>query len=317
MDYKYHLAKRGKWICPECGKRTFVLYVDDQGEPLHETVGKCDRLLNCGYHNPPRNYLQTYQNVKMSQYKQQYRPQRKESREPSYVEPNRLKESMNDNDNNNLVRFLSSIFPVDDVTRMVNDYYIGTSSSRWPGATVFWRVDDRGHIRNGKVMQYDPSTGHRVKKPYDQVSWVHSILNIPDYNLTHCLFGEHLLNEAGVNDTIFLVESEKTSLLMRGMFYDCCCVATGGCEMFSEALCEPLKGRDLVVLPDNGWFVKWGEVARKLRYSCRSVKIVDLMERVAQNPGDDVGDLIVEAVRSDSYDIARMIVDSIVNSPRL
>lgn len=325
MEHRYHLAKKGKWICPECGKRTFVLYVDERGNPLDETVGKCDRLLNCGFHNPPRNYFETHKKTKMSQYNQPFRPRRVEAREPSYIAPNVLKKSMGRVEDNSLVRFLTALFARDSlfdngnesaVMRMVNEYYIGTSD-RWQGATIFWRVDVSGRIRDGKVMAYD-STGHRVKQPHDLISWVHSDLKMPDYNLTHCLYGEHRLNRMGDDDVAFVVESEKTALLMSGLFYDCFCFATGGCEMFTEKICEPLAGRDLVVIPDNGWFDKWSNVARKLRYKCRSVKVLDIMETMARKPGDDVGDLIVEGITKGSYlDIARTIANATVNSPVL
>jgi len=41
---------------------------------------------------------------------------------------------------------------------------------------------------------------------------VHSILEIPKYNLKQCLFGLHLLNEN--LKQVAIVESEKTALIM-------------------------------------------------------------------------------------------------------
>ena len=56
-QYQYQLAKRGKWVCPECGRKTFVCYVDTNGNVLDEGVGKCDRADKCAYHYTPRQYF--------------------------------------------------------------------------------------------------------------------------------------------------------------------------------------------------------------------------------------------------------------------
>jgi hypothetical protein len=56
-QYKYNLDKSSKKsICPNCKKRTFVLYVEGEtGNYLSDDFGKCDRLTNCTYHKaPPR-----------------------------------------------------------------------------------------------------------------------------------------------------------------------------------------------------------------------------------------------------------------------
>ena len=45
--------------CPNCKvKQTFTLYLDgNTGEPIHPTVGICNRAIKCGYHYPPRQYF--------------------------------------------------------------------------------------------------------------------------------------------------------------------------------------------------------------------------------------------------------------------
>lgn len=54
-NFKYILDKSSKkHICPNCNKRTFVLYVDNEtGNYLTENFGKCDRSTNCNYHKAP------------------------------------------------------------------------------------------------------------------------------------------------------------------------------------------------------------------------------------------------------------------------
>lgn len=61
-SYRYTLERctgnRKKSICPNCGHRTFVRYIDvETGKPLGEDIGRCDREINCGYHKKPRDYF--------------------------------------------------------------------------------------------------------------------------------------------------------------------------------------------------------------------------------------------------------------------
>ena len=53
--FKYTLDKSSKkFVCPNCGKKRFVLYVDiDTGNYLTDDFGKCDREQNCNYHKAP------------------------------------------------------------------------------------------------------------------------------------------------------------------------------------------------------------------------------------------------------------------------
>lgn len=53
--FKYSLDKSSKkHICPNCNKKTFVLYIDTEtGEYLPTDYGRCDREQNCNYHKAP------------------------------------------------------------------------------------------------------------------------------------------------------------------------------------------------------------------------------------------------------------------------
>ena len=55
--YRYALDRSPrKWICPRCGQKTFVRYVDTfSGEYVKDArSGRCDRQIKCRYHLPPR-----------------------------------------------------------------------------------------------------------------------------------------------------------------------------------------------------------------------------------------------------------------------
>lgn len=156
---KYSLAKKGKWICPQCGQRTFVCYVDESGNVLDESVGKCDRADKCAHHYPPREYFQD-NNLPMPRMAPTVQPSLPTYVKPSYMDPDLFKRSVlgTDTHTNHLVTYLGSRFDAETVKRMKHDYYIGTSK-HWPGATVFWQIDQFGHIHAGKIMLYNPVTG--------------------------------------------------------------------------------------------------------------------------------------------------------------
>ena len=293
-QYQYQLAKRGKWICPECGHKTFVCYVDTNGNILDESVGKCDRADKCAYHYPPRQYFEDNEGMGMPRH--HARPIFKQSppAKPTYIDPELFKKSVTatSTNPNHLITFLNGVFGVAMVKQMIADYYIGTSR-HWDGATVFWQVDRYGRVHGGKIMQYNPDNGKRVKEPYNRITWVHSALKIPNYNLRQCLFGEHLLAKYP-DMTVSIVESEKTAIIESGVFGDCITLACGGCQNLTNAFCEPLKGRDVILFPDNGKFNEWNEKGKQMRRIFGRLRIASIMEHEAKNDGDDIGDLFLQ-----------------------
>jgi hypothetical protein len=178
------------------------------------------------------------------------------------------------------------------VNRMISDYSIGTSR-HWQGATVFWQVDQFRKVRRGKIMQYNPINGKRVKEPFPHVTSVHKVMDLGDNQPQQCLFGLRLL-EQYPDMTVGIVESEKTAIIASGIFGDCIPLACGGCGMLTAAMCEPLRGRDVILFPDNGKFQEWSEKGKQMRHLFRQLFVADIMEREAINPGDDIGDLIVQ-----------------------
>jgi len=306
-QYQYQLAKRGKWVCPECGRKTFVCYVNTNGNVLDEGVGKCDRADKCAYHYTPRQYFADNEDVGMVRHHtrpiyKQTTPQR-----PTYINDKEFIEQHGDvfkksvvatsTHRNHLITFLNKVFGEKIVKRMVADYYIGTSR-HWSGSTVFWQIDGGGHVHGGKIMQYNPDNGKRVKTPTNRITWVHSAMKIPNYILRQCLFGEHLL--AKFPDLfVIIVESEKTAMIASGVLEGCIILACGGCQNLTNAFCEPLRGRNAVLFPDNGKLAEWSAKGRKLRHLFKTLSIVDIMERPdtlqrwGLQDGDDIGDLIL------------------------
>lgn len=60
--FRYSLDKGAKkFLCPNCNKKRFVLYVDNEtGNYLDETFGRCDRIQNCTYHKAPPKGKKAY-----------------------------------------------------------------------------------------------------------------------------------------------------------------------------------------------------------------------------------------------------------------
>lgn len=307
IQHQYSLAKRGKLVCPNCGRKTFVPYVDSGNNILDASVGKCDRADKCGYHKPPREYFAERGEMGVKPFRKA-KPTYTPAPPPTFFNDKDFIKTHGDifkrsveatqNHANNLITFLDGVFKSSGVMgenilrHVVADYYIGTSS-HWEASTVFWQIDRFGRVHCGKIMQYNPDTGKRVKKPTNRISWVHSAMKLTDFNLSQCLFGEHLLKRYP-SKAVAIVESEKTAIIASGVFADCIFVACGGCGNLTAKICQPLRGRDVVLFPDNGKFTEWRDKGRQMRNVFASLRIADIMEREATSEGDDIGDLILE-----------------------
>lgn len=81
-----------------------------------------------------------------------------------------------------------------------------------------------------------------------------------DWELTQCLFGEHLLSQ-DPDRPVVLVESEKTALICAGLMPRYAWLATGGKSQLSEEKQRVLKGRKVIAFPDVDGYEDW---ARKL-----------------------------------------------------
>lgn len=297
QQHQYQLAKHGKWICPECGRKTFVCYVDTNDQVLNESVGKCDRADKCAYHYPPRQYFEDNKLIGVDvPQRRPLRPIFRPQPRPTYIDNETIfKPSVTATmcHNNNLVDYLKTVFDVATVNQMVRDYYIGTSKHFGGAATVFYQVDQYGKIHRGKVMQYNPTNGKRVKEPKTMITTVHKLMNLGDNVPPQCLFGEHLLPDFP-NTTVAIVESEKTAIIASGVIYNCIILACGGCGNLTAAMCEPLRGRNVILFPDNGKFDEWGEKGKQMRRLFGRLRIAAIMEREALNIGDDIGDLFLQ-----------------------
>ena len=208
--------------CPACHKkRCFSRYIDTEKQiSFPDDVGRCDHEQSCGYHLTPKEYFERNPQSK-PQHRDfatpsAWRAKPTEPRKPtSFIAAETVSQTLHGYEKNNLFLFLRSKFGAEDALRLIKDYRVGTSK-HWLGSCVFWQNDVNGDTRTGKVMLYDAETGKRVKEAFNHVTWVHSLLRLPDFNLRQCFFGEHLL-PMNRGKPVAIVESEKTALV--AMYY--------------------------------------------------------------------------------------------------
>ncbi len=277
---------KSRFQCPSCHKiNTFTRYLDvETDECVHATVGRCNREVKCGYHYTPKQYFEDH-HFEVSPRRGKIKVSNEKENAISTIQKSILTKSLKKAAPNNFLEYLSAIFDSETVNKLRAKYYIGTSK-KWKGATVFWQVDYKRKIRSGKVMLYDVNKGKRVKKPYQHITWVHSILKIANYNLKQCFFGEHLLNTN--SNPIAIVESEKTAIIASVFLPEFTWVASGSLSNLNYEKTKVLKGRQVILFPDLGAYHIWKERVYKL-FPDVDYQISDLLERKATDKQRELG----------------------------
>lgn len=311
-NYRYQLEKyRGRatrHVCPQCGrKQVFTRYIDTHNNNMYvnEKVGKCNRIDKCGYHYTPRMYFEDNPWLK--------------DKECTYIQNNRnlyvctpvhepqgigtlpwwfVERTLSvDCD---YKQWLRNTLGHHTAEQIIADYHIGgvVLDDGVSNAAIFWQVDSVRNARTGKIMNFDPATGKRLKGEEQLIDWAHSVMRregaLPEgWNLVQCLYGESLL-ERRKEDIVALCEGAKTahigSALMPEMVWVALDSMTGLC---AERL-YALNGRDVILFPDEGrGYEEW---TRRIEPIARSVhfrySVSDFIQRNIPNSGGDIADLI-------------------------
>lgn len=314
----YHGIK-SRYTCPQCGKRgEFTRYIDTQtGNYLSDIVGKCNRVDHCGYHYTPKQYFKDNPEIKCNtllqsnftktQYSIGVQPvtycntQKSVTPvtvllQPSFIDTSIFQSSLTGYDRNIFTLFLTGLFGTETTNEVIKRYRIGTSK-HWQGATIFYQIDIDQNIRAGKIMLYDQS-GHRVKEPFNYVTWVHKVLKIDNYSLQQALFGEHLLK--GNTLPIAIVESEKTAIISSVYLPQFLWLACGQLQGLSVDKCKVLSGRTVILFPDLKGFEKWQQKAKELQSLLPDVRfaVSDYLEKNAseadRQKGLDIADYLIK-----------------------
>lgn len=294
-----------RFRCPACQQKKFTRYIDTEtGNRLHPNVGRCDRVDNCGYHYPPRQYFQE-NNISIdtpASFSNRIKPEPVQPITASFIPVDLFKASLKGHSTNNFVQFITGRFGADAAGQMICRYFIGTSK-HWEGAgaNIFWQIDLKGKIRAGKIMLYNPETGKRVKA--QEPTWVHSVLKLPDFTLQQCFFGEHLL--ADISKPVAIVESEKSAIIASLYWPKFIWLAAGGMDGLKPEKFIALKGRTVVLFPDLSKpkegkataFEKWSSKAKEFE-AIASIQVSDLLEMKASDEerieGLDLADYLLK-----------------------
>lgn len=306
--------------CPNCGDtHSFAYYVDEVGNVLDKSVGRCNHESGCGYHYTPKQFFIDNPVEKDSvQRPVQQKPIQKPKREICYIPFQYVEKSASYN--SRFVYFLCGLFDrysleSPTIERMMGDYALGATKD---GKVIFWQIDKSGKVRTGKIMQYDGDTGHRIKDG-GGINWIHAVMKkqglLPeDYNLVQCLFGEHLLRMYP-NKVVALVESEKSALIASCVYPDYVWLATGGKSQLSIDKLKVLQGRTVIMFPDVDGFEYWREKAKEIEYIGCKVAVSDLLERNATAEDRakkiDIADwLIAELSKEDRQVVVKELTES-------
>lgn len=184
-----------------------------------------------------------------------------------------------------------------DLLHIFRCYKVGVKSS---GEVIYWQHDLQGNCRGGKLMKYD-NAGHRLKD-YG-AKWMHSLMHQSEFNLCQVPFGAHLLPSHPQNCTVVVVESEKTALIAAAyhvMYFNDeprlpLFIATGGAGNLKNTL-KYLKGRHVVIFPDEDQTIEWSKIASQYSSTFRSLAInITVRQMVIDGtlpPRSDYGDLL-------------------------
>ena len=308
-----------RFTCPSCEtKHSFTLYLDgNTNEPIHRTVGKCNRESKCGYHYTPKQFF--IDNPSLSPplaggrvgsaclvLKQLPTPKPIAQPQPpgtipfSYVERSASYKS-------NFVRFLFDFLTDEQIEQAYQNYALGTTKTN---EVIFWQIDITGKVRTGKIMQYNPETGRRIKHESGAIDWVHNKLKkvgtLPeDFNLQQCFFGERLL-KIYPEKPVAIVESEKSAIIASAVIPDSVWIAAGQLNGLSIEKAKVLKGRNVTLFPDLGGYEKWSIKATEIKQSVKcEIKVSTILE-----------DIATETQRSEGLDIADYIIEELKNKTK-
>ena len=156
---------------------------------------------------------------------------------------------------------------------------------------------------------------NKLGKRTKYINWMHSINlkqhKVDKFNLSQCLFGEHLLHKN--KKVIAIVESEKTACIMSMLFDKYLWLATGSLNGLSEKKIQVLKERKIILYPDLGIeglngspFSIWNMKCDQFKKMGFDIEISDLLEK----KGTDYE-------KRNGYDIADYFLKSIDAKPKI
>lgn len=246
--------------------------------------------------------------------------------EPYCIPQEVFTQSLSQYERNQFARLLRRHFGNTLADGLLKRFNIGTSS-RWPGACVFWYIDERQRIRGGQIKLFD-DTFHTVKyvvkdgQKRSRTTWVHSSYArrcdeqnqpYPDWLRVYldernevqkspCLFGLPQLLTADAHQPVAIVEAPKTAVISTPYFPGYIWMAVGALSYLNAERLAPLRGRRIELFPDlskdGRAFDRWNRVANELLAQGFQITVSTYLEDNATDEervaGADLADFLLE-----------------------
>ncbi len=230
-------------------------------------------------------------------------------------------------DRNEFARFLSGRFGYAVAADLLKRFHIGTSK-RWPGACIFWLIDEQNRVRGGQIALYD-QTGHKVKSTDSggnkqvcitsvraALKWKYRDLIPPgwlaafpdDAETWPVVFGLPQLQHASADMPVAIVEGPKTAITCSHLLPGFVWLAVGSKSYLKTERLASLRGRKIMLYPDlnayhdltnaRGRTIKgWLTLATQLRADGFDIHVSDVLEQLATDEerakGLDLADFLL------------------------
>lgn len=289
FELKSYRHRKDKPDCPACGKsHRFSQYIDLlTGLPVGQEIGKCDRVNHCCYWMTPHEYFASHPKEREEYFAKASTIKCEPIAEPprEYLPDISLAPYMVTFWRSNFGRWLGSIAPsAEALERTVKVFQLTASVT---GAIVFWYIDENKRKCQGKMMWYGID-GHR-RGGANTVSSDLSKRGLmkENVNMQQCLYGVQQIADRPI-DTVYVVESEKTAIIMTMLHPEYIWLAAGGCSKLNRQILNPLHDRRVMFLPDSGMYGKWREAVRQS--GLRFYHVSNMMEQYEANT--DIADIV-------------------------
>lgn len=167
-------------------------------------------------------------------------------------------------DKSNFSEHLESYFTRKQIFDAEQKLLIFSTNDFYNRSICYPYINEKEQITGIKVMPYTKE-GNRLKNKEGNgvVNWMHSIKKIENWTNNFCLFGLHQITERNEN-TVHIVESEKTAFIMTIVRPEFIWLASGGLTALNKRKLEPLKDLKIILHPDKGKaFEVWNQLANE------------------------------------------------------
>lgn len=251
----YHRAA-DKPTCPQCHHpHRFSEYIDlKTGLPVGAGCGKCDRENHCRYTLTPKEYFRLNPEARRKLTEETTSSTFREYKSRIFLPEGVMELYNTPYTQSNFGRWLQTVAPSTEALQSAAAMYRLSATNT--GAIIFWYIDHQGRPCQGKMMWYRPD-GHRCGMPNTVGKDLEKRgMLSKDSEMQRTLFGAHLLRERP-EAVVYVVESEKTAIVMSMLRPQHIWLATGGSSMLNAYVTKPLSGRRVVLVPDSGCLHKW------------------------------------------------------------